>query len=48
MRKVPVEKVSEETMRDLERRFEEYRSGKTEVVSGEEAVMILKKMAEEE
>jgi len=48
MRDVPVEKVSKRTLRDLERRFEEYRTGKAEVVSGEEAIEILKKMAEDE
>ena len=48
MRDVPVEKVSKRTLRDLERRFKEYRSGKAEVVSGQEAIEILKEMVEEE
>lgn len=41
------EEISEETRRELEKRFEEYRTGKAKVVSGGEAVKILKKLAGE-
>jgi len=44
---LPVEEVDEETLKDLEKRFEEYKSGKAEVVSGDEAVKILSEMLED-
>ena len=44
---LPTEEVDEETLRDLEKRFEEYKSGKAEVVSGDEAVKILSAMLED-
>ena len=44
---LPVEEVDEETLKDLEKRFEEYKSGKAEVVSGDEAVKILSAMLED-
>ena len=42
--RLPEEEVEEGTLRDLEKRFEEYKSGKAEVVSGDEAVKILSAM----
>ncbi|WP_456395241.1 addiction module protein [Thermococcus sp.] len=42
-----VEEVDEETLKDLEKRFEEYKSGKAEVVSGDEAIKILSEMLED-
>ncbi|WP_297535794.1 addiction module protein [Thermococcus sp.] len=44
---LPEEEVDEETLKDLEKRFEEYKSGKAKVVSGEEAVRILTQMLED-
>ena len=44
---LPVEEVEEETPKDLEKRFEEYKSGKAEVVSGDEAIKILSEMLED-
>ncbi len=44
---LPVEEVDEETLKDLEKRFEEYKSGKAEVVSGDEAIKILSEMLED-
>ena len=41
---LPVEEVDEETLKDLEKRFEEYKSRKAKVVSGNEAVKILSEM----
>jgi len=41
---LPVEEVDEDTLKDLEKRFEEYKSGKAKVVSGEEAIKILNQM----
>jgi len=44
---LPVEEVDEETLKDLEKRFEEYKSGKAKVVSRDEAVRILSEMLED-
>ncbi|AJC72715.1 hypothetical protein X802_05185 [Thermococcus guaymasensis DSM 11113] len=44
---LPVEEVDEETLKDLEKRFEEYKSRKAKVVSGKEAVRILTQMLED-
>ena len=44
---LPLEEVDEETLKDLEKRFEEYRSGKAKVVSGKEAVRILTQTLED-
>jgi len=44
---LPVEEVDEETLKDLEKRFEEYRNGEAEVVSGDEAIKILSEMLED-
>lgn len=44
---LPLEEVDEETLKDLKKRFEEYKSGKTKVVSGKEAVRILTQMLED-
>ena len=44
---LPTEEVDEETLKDLEKRFEEYKSGKAKVVSGDEAVKILSEMLED-
>jgi len=44
---LPEEEVDEETIRDLKKRFEEYKSGRAKVVSGEEAVKILSEMLED-
>ena len=44
---LPVEEVDEETLKDLEKRFEEYKSGKAKVVGGDEAVKILSEMLED-
>ncbi|QDA31334.1 hypothetical protein FH039_06615 [Thermococcus indicus] len=42
-----VEEVDEETIKDLKKRFEEYKSGKAEVVSGDKAVRILSEILED-
>jgi len=44
---LPVEEVDEETLKDLEKRFEEYKSGKAKVVSGDEAIKRLSEMLED-
>ncbi|MCD6524092.1 MAG: hypothetical protein J7K48_03730 [Thermococcus sp.] len=44
---LPGVEVDEETLKDLEKRFEEYKSGKAKVVSGKEAVRILTQMLED-
>ena len=44
---LPAEEVDDETLKDLEKRFEEYKSGKAKVVSGDKAVKILSEMLED-
>ncbi|NJE09560.1 hypothetical protein E3E25_01255 [Thermococcus sp. MAR1] len=44
---LPVEEVDEETLKELEKRFEEYKSGKAGVVSGDDAIKILSEMLED-
>jgi len=42
-----MEEVDERTLKELEKRFEEYKGGKAEVVSGEEAVRKLSEILKE-